>query len=184
MGVIVLVYFNKIISLPAPLLYCVFDRFVLLHKIPNICRLYPYFSMLFRFSICQLFVLLKVRPMNQITTDAQRKPKKELVPKKIIGGKSFYGCQETINLANQVVGNTMAYCILKSCFLVRTKLLSPLRKARKCELASYIIFSPLKLSPRLIDDTLLRSQLWKTRRRRLPKWILLSFQNFVLFCMM
>ena len=54
-GVIVVVYFNKIISLPAPLLYCVFDRFVLLHEIPDICRFYPYFSMLFRFSICQLF---------------------------------------------------------------------------------------------------------------------------------
>ena len=27
------------------LLYCVCDRFVLLHKIPNICRFYPYFSM-------------------------------------------------------------------------------------------------------------------------------------------
>ena len=44
-GVIVLINFNKIISLPAPLLYCVFDRFVLLHKIPNICHFYPYFSM-------------------------------------------------------------------------------------------------------------------------------------------
>ena len=79
MGVIVLVYFNKIFSLPAPLLYCVFNRFVLLHKIPNICRFYPYFSMLFRFSICQLFVLLTVRLLNQNTTDAQRKPKKEWV---------------------------------------------------------------------------------------------------------
>ena len=58
MGVIVLVYFNKIISLPVPLLYCVFERFLLLHKIPNIFRFYPYFSMLFRFSICQLFVHL------------------------------------------------------------------------------------------------------------------------------
>ena len=38
MGVIVLVYFNKIISLPVPLLYYVFDLSVLLHKIPNICR--------------------------------------------------------------------------------------------------------------------------------------------------
>ena len=44
-GVIVLVHFNKIIYLPAPLLYCVFDRFVLLHKIPNICCFCPYFSM-------------------------------------------------------------------------------------------------------------------------------------------
>ena len=80
-GVTVIVYFNKIISLPAPLLYYVFDRSVLLHKIPNICRFYPYFSMLFRFSIaiCQLFVLLTVRPLNQNTTDAQRKPKKEWV---------------------------------------------------------------------------------------------------------
>ena len=53
----------------------------LLHKIPNICRFYPYFSMLFRFSIaiCQLFVLLTVRPLNHNTTDAQRKPKKEWV---------------------------------------------------------------------------------------------------------
>ena len=81
MGVIVLVYLNKIISLPAPLLYYVSDRSVLLHKIPNICRFYPYFSMLFQFSIaiCQLFILLPVRPLNQNTTDAQRKPKKEWV---------------------------------------------------------------------------------------------------------
>ena len=41
-------YINNIISLPAPLLCCVFDRFVLLHKIPNICRFYRYFFMLFR----------------------------------------------------------------------------------------------------------------------------------------
>ena len=80
-GVIVLVYFNKIISLPAPLLYYVFDRSVLFYKIPNICGFYPYFSMLFRFSIaiCQLFILLTLRPLNQNTTDAQRKPKKELI---------------------------------------------------------------------------------------------------------
>ena len=62
-------YINSIFSLPAPLLYCVFDRFLLLHKIPNNCCFYPYFSMLFRFSICQLFVLLTVRPWNQNTTD-------------------------------------------------------------------------------------------------------------------
>ena len=86
MRVIVLVYFNKIISLPAPLLYCVFNRFVLLHKIPNICRFYPCFSMLFRFSICQSFVLLTVRPLNQNTTDAQRKPER-------MGGKSLSGCR-------------------------------------------------------------------------------------------
>ena len=44
-------------SLPAPMLYCDFDRFALLHKSP-ICLLffYPYFSMTFwwiRHSICQ-----------------------------------------------------------------------------------------------------------------------------------
>ena len=60
-GVSVLVYFNKNISLPVPLLY--------------------YVSMLFQFSIaiCQLFILLTVRPLNQNTTDAQQKPKKEWV---------------------------------------------------------------------------------------------------------
>ena len=35
-------YINKIISFPALLLYCVFDRFVRLNKIPNICRFYPF----------------------------------------------------------------------------------------------------------------------------------------------
>ena len=41
----------------------------------NICRFYPYLSMLFRFSITlsvTLFTLLTVRPLNQNTTDAQR----------------------------------------------------------------------------------------------------------------
>ena len=51
-GVVVLVYFNKIISLPVPLLYYVFDLSVLLHKIPNICRFYPCLSMFFHaFSV-------------------------------------------------------------------------------------------------------------------------------------
>ena len=51
-------YINKIISLQAPLLYCVFDHFVLLHKIPNICRSYSYFSMLFRCSLVLVQLLL------------------------------------------------------------------------------------------------------------------------------
>ena len=38
-------------------------------------------------AFCQLFVLLTVRPLNQNTTDAQRKPKKRM------GGKSLSGCR-------------------------------------------------------------------------------------------
>ena len=168
MGVIVLVHFNKIIYLPAPLLCYVFDRSVLLHKIPNICRFYPYFSMLFRFSIaiCQLFILLTVRPLNQNTTDAQRKPKKEWVgiTFRLLGNDQLNqsGCWK-------YNGN----CILKSCFPRKNKITLPSREARKCEFASYIIFSPLKLSPQLTRffDRSCR----RTRRRRPPKWILLTF---------
>ena len=60
-GDIVLIYINRIISLPAPLLYCVFDRFVLLHKIPNICRFYPYLispSFFIDFLFCASLVVL------------------------------------------------------------------------------------------------------------------------------
>ena len=43
----------KFISLPAPLFYYVFDRSVLLYKIPNICRFYPYFSIDSHSSWCK-----------------------------------------------------------------------------------------------------------------------------------
>ena len=64
-------------------------------------------------------------------------------------------------------------CILKSCFPRKNKITLPLGKARKCELASCIIFSPLKLSPRL--TRFFHFSCGRTRRRRLPKWILLTF---------
>ena len=102
LGVIALVYFNKIISLPAPLLYCVYDCFVLLHKNPNICRFYPYFSMLFRFSICQLFCT-----PNGMTAEPEYYRRTAKV-KERMGGKPLSGCKVKISLANQVAGNTMA----------------------------------------------------------------------------
>ena len=77
MGVIVVVYFNKVISLPAPLLYCVFDRFVLLHKIPNTYRFYPYFSMFI--SVFDLTVICTPNGKTaepEYSRRADRKPKK------------------------------------------------------------------------------------------------------------
>ena len=79
-------YIKKNISLPAPLLYCVFDHFVLLHKVPNICHLYPYFSIFFLCPcsvVVSSFVVLVVRPLNQTTRDAQRKPKKGWVGSRV-----------------------------------------------------------------------------------------------------
>ena len=64
---------SKIISLLAPMLYCVFDRFVLLHKS-------PIFSVFIHISPCfycgcvirfvSSVVLLTVRPLKQTNTDA------------------------------------------------------------------------------------------------------------------
>ena len=76
-------------SLPSPLFYCVFDCFVLLHKIPNICRFYAYFSMLFRLSV--RFVLLTVRPLKQTTRDARRKTNREWVGNRFHVRISIFG---------------------------------------------------------------------------------------------
>ena len=102
-GVFVLVYFSKIVSLPAPLLYCVFDRFILLHKIPNICRFYPYFSMLFQFSICQLFCF-----PNSITAEPEYY-RCAAKAKERMGGKALSGyCLKlvrSLGRANSIFGS-------------------------------------------------------------------------------
>ena len=70
-----------IISLPAPMLYRIFDRFVLLHKSPifTVFILYisPYFSGGISIRFASSFVFLTVRSLNQTTTDAQRNAQRE-----------------------------------------------------------------------------------------------------------
>ena len=72
MGVIVLVYFNKIISLPAPLLYYVFDRSVLLHKIPIIYRLFLHAFSVFDRDLSVIYTPNGTRIL-QTRSESQRK---------------------------------------------------------------------------------------------------------------
>ena len=85
MGVIVLVYFNKIISLPAPLLYYVFDRSVLLHKIPIIYRLF-----LHAFSVFDRDLSVIYTPNGK--TAEPEYYRRAAKAKERMGGKSLSGC--------------------------------------------------------------------------------------------
>ena len=120
----------------------------------------PIFAVLsiFLHAFCQLFVLLTVRPLNQNTTDAQRKPRKNR-------------WEDVFRfLGNDQLSQSGCWKYNGNCIEI---VLSPLGKARKYELASYIIFSPLKLSPRL--TRFFDRSCGRTRRRRLPKCISLTF---------
>ena len=84
MGVIVLVYYNKIISLPAPLLYYVFDRFVLLHKIlSSIFAVFTHISPCFLSFICT---------PNGKTAEPEYY-RHAAKAKERMGGKSLSGCR-------------------------------------------------------------------------------------------
>ena len=89
MGVIVLVYFNKIIYLPAPLLYYIFDRSVLLHEIPNIHL--PFLSIfLHAFSVFDRDLSVICTPNGK--TAEPEYYKRAAKAKERMGRKSLSGC--------------------------------------------------------------------------------------------